>query len=76
MSILTFNCKGAGYSQLEFLGVTYGTPRIRNAVWAALFDSLISDFQRVNNKDVIPIIPGRLIGFSHVQGEVHIIPAV
>ncbi|KAG8214552.1 Alpha/Beta hydrolase protein [Butyriboletus roseoflavus] len=55
-------------------GVTYGTPRVGNPAWAALFDATISDFQRINNeKDVVPIVPGRFLGFSHVMGEVHII---
>lgn len=72
-------------------GVTYGTPRVGNHAWAALFDETvriftvpisehkihplqISDFRRINNaKDIIPIVPGRFLGFSHVVGEVHII---
>lgn len=33
---------GAGFSQPEFLGVTYGTPRVGNPAWAALFDYLVS----------------------------------
>ncbi|KAG6377045.1 alpha beta-hydrolase [Boletus reticuloceps] len=54
-------------------GVTYGTPRVGNSAWTALFDATISDFQRINNKkDIIPIVPGRFLGFSHVMGEVHI----
>ncbi|KAG2037817.1 Alpha/Beta hydrolase protein [Suillus americanus] len=61
-------------SSIAIKGVTYGTPRVGNPAWAALFDSLISDFQRINNmKDIIPIVPGRFMGFSHVQGEVHIV---
>ncbi|KIJ04799.1 hypothetical protein PAXINDRAFT_94278, partial [Paxillus involutus ATCC 200175] len=55
-------------------GVTYGTPRVGNPAWATLFDATVSDFQRINNeKDIIPIVPGRSWGFSHVMGEVHII---
>ncbi|KAH7885279.1 Alpha/Beta hydrolase protein [Phlebopus sp. FC_14] len=55
-------------------GVTYGTPRVGNPAWASIFDATISEFQRVNNqKDVVPIVPGRFLGFSHVQGEVHLI---
>ncbi|KAG2129110.1 Alpha/Beta hydrolase protein [Suillus clintonianus] len=61
-------------SSIAIKGVTYGTPRVGNPAWAALFDSLISDFQRINNKkDIVPIVPGRFMGFSHVQGEVHIV---
>ncbi|KAG1770869.1 Alpha/Beta hydrolase protein [Suillus placidus] len=61
-------------SSIAIKGVTYGTPRVGNPAWATLFDSMISDFQRINNKkDIVPIVPGRFMGFSHVQGEVHII---
>ncbi|KAJ8586616.1 alpha/beta-hydrolase [Rhizopogon salebrosus TDB-379] len=61
-------------SNIAIKGVTYGTPRVGNPAWAALFDSLVPDFQRINNmKDMVPIVPGRGMGFSHVQGEVHII---
>ncbi|KAJ8595223.1 alpha/beta-hydrolase [Rhizopogon salebrosus TDB-379] len=61
-------------SNIAIKGVTYGTPRVGNPAWASLFDSLIPDFQRINNeKDIIPIVPGRFMGFSHPQGEVHII---
>ncbi|KAG1751228.1 Alpha/Beta hydrolase protein [Suillus lakei] len=61
-------------SGIAIKGVTYGTPRVGNPAWAALFDSLTSDFQRINNeKDIVPIVPGRFMGFSHVQGEVHIV---
>ncbi|KAF9241188.1 Alpha/Beta hydrolase protein [Melanogaster broomeanus] len=48
-------------SGIAIKGVTYGTPRI-------------TDFQRINNKrDIVPIVPGRFLGFSHVKGEVHIL---
>ncbi|TFK48689.1 alpha/beta-hydrolase [Heliocybe sulcata] len=54
--------------------VTYGTPRVGNDAWAAYFDSQITNFKRVNNeKDIVPIVPGRFLGFSHVAGEVHIV---
>lgn len=61
-------------SSIAIKGVTYGTPRVGNTAWATLFDSLISDFQRINNKkDIVPIVPWRFMGFSHVHGEVHIL---
>ncbi|KAI0040867.1 alpha/beta-hydrolase [Auriscalpium vulgare] len=57
-------------------GVTYGTPRVGNPSWAAFFDGKVADFTRVNNEDdVIPIVPGRFLGFSHPHGEVHILSA-
>ncbi|KAG2037862.1 Alpha/Beta hydrolase protein [Suillus americanus] len=61
-------------SSIAIKGVTFGTPRVGNPAWAALFDSLVPDFQRINNKkDIVPIVPGRGMGFSHVHGEVHIV---
>ncbi|KAG1820718.1 Alpha/Beta hydrolase protein [Suillus variegatus] len=61
-------------SHIAIKGVTYGTPRVGNPAWAALFDSLVSDFKRVNHKkDIVPIVPGPELGFSHVHGEVHIV---
>ncbi|EGN98358.1 hypothetical protein SERLA73DRAFT_161166 [Serpula lacrymans var. lacrymans S7.3] len=61
-------------SSIAIQGVTYGTPRVGNPAWASLFDSKIGNFSRINNeKDIVPIVPGRFLGFSHVQGEVHIV---
>ncbi|TFY66439.1 hypothetical protein EVG20_g4647 [Dentipellis fragilis] len=54
-------------------GVTYGTPRVGNPAFASYFDTQVPDFTRVNNeKDPIPIVPGRFLGYSHPHGEVHI----
>ncbi|KAH9028360.1 alpha/beta-hydrolase [Lactarius pseudohatsudake] len=54
-------------------GVTFGTPRVGNPTWAAYFDSQIADFTRMNNnRDMVPIVPGRLLGFRHPKGEIHI----
>ncbi|KAI0345760.1 alpha/beta-hydrolase [Trametopsis cervina] len=60
-------------SSIHVKGVTFGTPRVGNAQYAAFFDSQVPDFQRVNHDhDPIPIVPGRFLGFSHVHGEVHL----
>ncbi|PFH47693.1 hypothetical protein AMATHDRAFT_197673 [Amanita thiersii Skay4041] len=65
---LTLNIPGASIK-----AVTYGTPRVGNPTFAQLIDSKVPDFSRVNNeKDVIPIVPGRFLGFSHPEGEIHI----
>ncbi|KAF8893961.1 Alpha/Beta hydrolase protein [Infundibulicybe gibba] len=54
--------------------VTYGTPRVGNPAFAQLIDSKVPDFRRVNNElDIVPIVPGRFLGFAHPHGEVHII---
>ncbi|KAI0301189.1 alpha/beta-hydrolase [Multifurca ochricompacta] len=56
-------------------GVTFGTPRVGNRDWATFFDSHIAEFTRMNNKrDVVPIVPGRFLGFRHPEGEIHIEP--
>lgn len=61
-------------SSISIKGVTYGTPRVGNPAWASLFDSMVPDFQRINNeRDPIPIVPGISMGFSQVHGEVHIV---
>jgi len=61
-------------SSVHIKAVTYGTPRVGNPAYATFFDSMVPDFTRVNNeKDPIPIVPGRFLGFEHPHGEVHII---
>lgn len=54
--------------------VTYGTPRVGNPAFAQLIDAKVPNFMRINNElDIIPIVPGRFLGFQHPHGEVHII---
>ncbi|KAJ7069639.1 Alpha/Beta hydrolase protein [Mycena amicta] len=54
--------------------VTYGTPRVGTPDFVQFFDSQVPDFKRVNNEnDLVPIVPGRFLGFAHPQGEVHIV---
>ncbi|KAI0765188.1 alpha/beta-hydrolase [Fomes fomentarius] len=60
-------------SSVHVKAVTYGTPRVGNAAWASLFDSKVPDFKRVNHeRDPVPIVPGRFLGFQHPQGEIHL----
>ncbi|KAJ4483309.1 Alpha/Beta hydrolase protein [Lentinula aciculospora] len=54
--------------------VTYGTPRVGNSAFASLIDQHVPNFKRINNeKDLIPIVPGRFLGYAHPAGEIHII---
>ncbi|KAG9092179.1 hypothetical protein FRC07_011715 [Ceratobasidium sp. 392] len=54
--------------------VTHGMPRVGNPEFAALIDSKIKDLAHINNeKDIVPIVPGRLLGFAHPSGEKHIL---
>ncbi|KAJ3728624.1 alpha/beta-hydrolase [Lentinula raphanica] len=54
--------------------MTYGTPRVGNPAWAALVDSSDVNFKRIDNmQDLIPIVPGRSLGYEHPAGEIHIL---
>ncbi|CAK5266337.1 unnamed protein product [Mycena citricolor] len=54
--------------------VTFGTPRVGDDAFVSFFDSKVTDFKRVNNEnDLVPIVPGRFLGFSHPKGEIHIV---
>ncbi|KAF9465290.1 alpha/beta-hydrolase [Collybia nuda] len=54
--------------------MTYGTPRVGNSAFASLIDAKVPGFKRINNeKDIVPIVPGRFLGFAHPSGEVHIL---
>ncbi|EKM81044.1 hypothetical protein AGABI1DRAFT_105879 [Agaricus bisporus var. burnettii JB137-S8] len=60
-------------SSTNIRAFTYGTPRVGNPAWASLVNSNIPNFKRINNeKDIIPIVPGRFLGYGHPAGEVHI----
>ncbi|CAE6478997.1 hypothetical protein ACGC1H_003938 [Rhizoctonia solani] len=53
--------------------VTYGQPRVGNQEFANLIDQKLTDFSRITNiEDVIPIVPGRFLGYRHFSGEKHI----
>ncbi|KAG9104248.1 hypothetical protein FRC06_004232 [Ceratobasidium sp. 370] len=63
-------------SNVAIKAVTYGLPRVGNTDFASLIDSKITDFSHVTNKkDVVPILPGRFLGFTHPNGEKHIVAA-
>ncbi|KAF9072868.1 alpha/beta-hydrolase [Rhodocollybia butyracea] len=54
--------------------MTYGTPRVGNPAWAALVDASNVNFKRIDNElDIIPIVPGRFLGYQHPAGEIHIV---
>ncbi|TFK69116.1 alpha/beta-hydrolase [Pluteus cervinus] len=57
---------------VNFSVIGYGTPRVGNEAFADYVDAHVN-VSRVNNKeDPIPIMPGRLLGYSHPSGEKHI----
>lgn len=61
-------------SNVSIKAVTFGTPRVGNPAYAALYDNTVSDFTRVNHAlDPVPILPGRRLGYQHPSGEVHLV---
>jgi len=65
------------YLPLHITGVTfqailYGLPRVGNQAFANLA-SVGNIVTHINNKeDVVPILPGKFLGFHHPTGEIHI----
>lgn len=58
----------------SFKVVTYGLPRIGNPAFAQLVNSMLPDLRRINSQmDIVPIVPGRFLGYSHPHGEIHLI---
>jgi len=61
-------------ANIAVTSTTFGAPRVGNKEFANFFDSKISSLSRVNNKnDIVPIIPGRHLGFVHPKGEIHLL---
>ncbi|KAF8508908.1 lipase [Gautieria morchelliformis] len=60
-------------STTTFKFVGYGMPRVGNQAFASYLDEHFPDLTHINNKeDVVPILPGKFLGFVHPQGEIHI----
>ncbi|KAG8738953.1 hypothetical protein FRC11_001018, partial [Ceratobasidium sp. 423] len=60
-------------STIAIKAVTYGQPRVGNQEFANLIDQQVTDFSRITNeKDEVPIVPGRFLGYHHSSGEKHI----
>ncbi|KAF9466208.1 lipase class 3 family protein [Collybia nuda] len=56
-----------------FKTVTYGMPRVGNQAFADYVDSHASVSHVNNQDDIVPIVPGRFLGFAHPKGEKHIV---
>ncbi|KAF5316580.1 hypothetical protein D9619_006732 [Psilocybe cf. subviscida] len=57
---------------VTFRMIGYGLPRVGNQAFASYIDSHVT-IDHINNKeDVVPILPGRFLGFHHPGGEKHI----
>ncbi|KAF8971867.1 lipase class 3 family protein [Flammula alnicola] len=59
-------------SGVSFKAITYGMPRVGNQAFADYVDAHLA-LTHINNKeDIVPIVPGRFLGYHHPSGEVHI----
>ncbi|KAF8174959.1 lipase class 3 family protein [Pholiota molesta] len=59
-------------SGVSFKVITYGMPRVGNQAFANYVDAHVT-LTHINNKeDIVPIVPGRFLGYVHPSGEVHI----
>ncbi|KAF8957116.1 alpha/beta-hydrolase [Flammula alnicola] len=57
---------------VTFKMIGYGLPRVGNQAFATYIDNHV-EIDHVNNKeDIVPIVPGRFLGFHHPGGEKHI----
>ncbi|KAM6497353.1 lipase class 3 family protein [Amanita muscaria] len=52
--------------------IGYGMPRVGNQAFADYVDANLPLTHINNNKDPVPIVPGRFLGYHHPSGEVHI----
>ncbi|KAF8887329.1 lipase class 3 family protein [Infundibulicybe gibba] len=55
-----------------FTTIGYGMPRVGNQAFANYVDAHLSLTHINNREDIVPIVPGRFLGYHHPSGEVHI----
>ncbi|KAF8997860.1 lipase class 3 family protein, partial [Cyathus striatus] len=59
-------------SGVSFQTIGYGMPRVGNDDFADYVDAHLNIVHINNKEDLVPIIPGRLLGYHHPAGEIHI----
>ncbi|GLB41593.1 putative lipase (class 3) [Lyophyllum shimeji] len=57
---------------VNFRTIGYGMPRVGNQAFADYVDANVQLTRITNKNDVVPILPGRFLGFHHPSGENHI----
>ncbi|KAF8914460.1 alpha/beta-hydrolase [Mucidula mucida] len=53
--------------------IAYGMPRVGNQEFADYVDAHLSVSHVNNEEDLVPILPGRSLGYHHCSGEKHIL---
>ncbi|KAF5379505.1 hypothetical protein D9615_006488 [Tricholomella constricta] len=56
-----------------FKTITFGAPRVGNQAFVNYVNARLDVSRVVNQDDIVPILPGRFLGFGHVNGEKHIL---
>jgi len=51
--------------------ITYGMPRVGNQEFANFVDANVAVTRITNREDIVPIVPGRFLGFRHSSDEAH-----
>ncbi|KAJ6605837.1 Alpha/Beta hydrolase protein [Mycena sp. CBHHK59/15] len=59
-------------SPVVFNTIAYGFPRVGNQAFADYVDANLSLTHINNQKDTVPVVPGKAIEYRHSAGEVHI----
>jgi len=60
------------FPNLNFKTITYGMPRVGNGAFAEYVSQNVALDRVINQDDIVPILPGRFLGYSHPGGELHI----
>jgi len=60
-------------TSVSFETVTFGQPRVGNTAFADYVDASTHISRITHNKDPVPTVPGRGLGYAHSSGEKHII---
>ncbi|KAJ2913348.1 hypothetical protein MD484_g7062, partial [Candolleomyces efflorescens] len=53
--------------------ITYANPRVGNQAFVDFVNARSEMTRITNRRDIVPILPGRFVGFAHTRGEVHIV---
>lgn len=63
-----------GFGLRDVRVVTFGSPRVGNAVFASFFGEHVSEAWRfTHGRDIVPSVPPQLMGFRHVSREVWLV---
>ncbi|KAJ2928530.1 hypothetical protein H1R20_g8554, partial [Candolleomyces eurysporus] len=53
--------------------ITYANPRVGNKAFVDFVNARSEMIRVTNLHDIVPILPGRFVGYAHTEGEIHIV---